>query len=176
MSRATDDGDEGHPDPEHVRPPGVSDATVEALGVLSEALEIAERARGHLYAFHQMTGGADLAVGTAVELLRRAGHTAQADLVEREIVGRNVIPGHWTYQIVEAYNATYYRPFTRVEAQVRQELASGRAHLYEAEMKEARRARGCSARADGPEPTSDGSGSEDRVEGRAEGREEGRGR
>lgn len=103
----------------HVRPEGVSDATVEALGALSEALETVERARGHLYAFHQLTGGADLALDKAVEQLRAAGHAPQAELVEREIVGRNVIPGCWTFQIVEAYDTTYYRPFTGVETQVR---------------------------------------------------------
>ncbi|MEU8678283.1 hypothetical protein [Streptomyces sp. NPDC048560] len=134
--------DKDQPDEWHVRPDGVSDATVEALGTLSEALEAVERARGHLYAFHQLTGGADLKLGRAVEELRAAGHAKQADLVDREIVGRNVIPGCWTFQIVEAYNATYYRPFTGVEAQVRQELAGGREHLYEAEMKERRRTRG----------------------------------
>jgi hypothetical protein len=134
--------DEDGPAPRHVRPDGVSDATVEALGALSEALETVEQARGQLYAFHQLTGGADLALGKAVEQLRTAGHVRQADLLEREMVGRNVIPGHWTFQIIEAYNATYYQPFTHVEARVRQELAEGRTHLYEAEMKEARRTRG----------------------------------
>lgn len=143
MSGPMDEMDEeDSPDAGHLRPEGVDDATVEALGTLSEALETVERARGHLYTFHQLTGGADLTLGKAVEQLRAAGHAAQADLVEREIVGRNVLPGCWTFQVVEAYNTTYYRPFTDVEAQVRQELASGRAHLYEAEMKEARRTRG----------------------------------
>ncbi|WP_328315759.1 hypothetical protein [Streptomyces sp. NBC_00388] len=126
---------------EHVRPDGVSDATVEALGSLSEALETVERARGHLYAFHQLTGGADLALDKAVTQLRAAGHPQQAEVVEREIMGRNVIPGCWTFQVVEAYNATYYQPFVDVETQIRQELAAGRRHLYEAELKEARRTR-----------------------------------
>ncbi|MEU5161174.1 hypothetical protein AB0G74_16415 [Streptomyces sp. NPDC020875] len=123
----------------HRRPDGVSDATVRALGALSEALETVERARGSLYTFHQLTGGADLRLDEALEELRAAGHDAQADLLEREIVGRNVIPGHWTYQIIEAYNTHYYRPFTDVEARIRQELAKGREHVYEAEMKQARR-------------------------------------
>ncbi|MEJ8633025.1 hypothetical protein ABZY19_28015 [Streptomyces sp. NPDC006475] len=120
---------------------GVSDKTVEALGALSKALETTERARGHLYGFHQLTGSADLQLDDAVRLLREAGHDRLADLVEREILGRNVIPGQWTFQIVEAYNETYYRPFQDVERQVRDQLAEGRDHLYEAEMKEARRTR-----------------------------------
>lgn len=129
-------------DDAHLRPPGVDDATVEALGELSKALETTERARGHLYAFHQLTGGADLSLGKAVEMLRQAGHTEQAELIEQEILGRNVIPGCWTFQIIEAYNTTYYRPFAEVEAEVRQDLAEGREHLYETEIKEARRTHG----------------------------------
>ncbi|MFG3165944.1 hypothetical protein [Streptomyces sp. NPDC048200] len=128
--------------PVHQRPSGVSDATVEALGALSKALETTERARGHLYAFHQLTGGADFELDRAVRLLREAGHAAWADRVERDIVGRNVIPGHWTFQIVEAYNATYYEPFKDVEAGIRGELADGVDHLFEAELKEKRRTGG----------------------------------
>ncbi|APY90056.1 hypothetical protein DCW30_18080 [Streptomyces alfalfae] len=130
------------PDRGHQRPEGVSDETIEALGSLSKALETTERARGHLYEFHQLTGGADLELDRAVDLLRKAGHSAWADRVQHEIVGRNVIPGHWTFQIIEEYNGTYYEPFKEVERQAVAELADGRDHLYEAEMKEARRSKG----------------------------------
>ncbi|MDR6979177.1 hypothetical protein J2X68_005911 [Streptomyces sp. 3330] len=130
------------PDRGHRRPPGVGDDTVEALGSLSKALETIERARGHLYSFHQLTGTADLELDRTVELLRGAGHEAWAARVETEILGRNVIPGHWTFQIVEAYDETYYDVFRRLEHEAVRELADGRAHLYEAEMKEARRTRG----------------------------------
>ncbi|WP_097986348.1 hypothetical protein [Streptomyces sp. f150] len=130
------------PDPRHRRPEGVTDTTVEALGALSKALETAERARGALYDFHQLTGSADLALDDAVRLLRAAGHGRRADQVEREILGRNVIPGRWTFQIVEEYNSTYYDVFRTIEREIRQELAAGRDHLYEAEMKAARRTEG----------------------------------
>ncbi|MFF4486280.1 hypothetical protein ACFY0F_07255 [Streptomyces sp. NPDC001544] len=127
------------PDHRHRRPEGVDDTTVEALGSLSKALETTERARGHLYSFHQLTGAADLELDRAVTLLREAGHHAWADKIQTEILGRNVIPGHWTFQIVEAYNATYYRPFQELERGAVGELVQGRDHLYEAEMKEHRR-------------------------------------
>ncbi|MFC9282389.1 hypothetical protein [Streptomyces collinus] len=127
------------PDERHRRPDGVDDKTVEALGSLSKALETTERARGSLYAFHQLTGGADLELDRAVRLLREAGHPEWADKVQTEILGRNIIPGHWTFQIVEAYEHTYYRPFQELERAAVDELAQGRDHLYEAEMKEARR-------------------------------------
>ena len=81
------------PDRDHRRPPGVDDKTVEALGALSKALETTERARGSLYAFHQLTGGADLELDRAVRLLRDAGHPEWAEKVRAEILGRNVIPG-----------------------------------------------------------------------------------
>ncbi|MBH5338309.1 hypothetical protein IHE55_27385 [Streptomyces pactum] len=140
------------PDHDHRRPEGVSDTTVEALGSLSKALETTERARGHLYAFHQLTGSADLELDRAVRLLREGGHDAWADRVQQEILGRNVIPGHWTFQIVEAYNRTYYEPFKDLERLALADLVDGRDHLYEAEMKEARRTVGHpdhSARPDG---------------------------
>ncbi|WP_285563884.1 hypothetical protein [Streptomyces sp. RTGN2] len=133
------DEQNSRPDTSHQRPEGVSDKTVEALGALSKALETTERARGALYEFHQLTGSADFAVGDAVRLLREAGHDQDADLVEREILGRNVIPGHWTFQLIETYNETYYRPFTDIEQQLVHRLAQGRDHLYEAELKKARR-------------------------------------
>lgn len=130
---------QGNPAHRHHRPEGVDDPTVEALGSLSKALETTERARGHLYSFHQLTGGADLELGRAVRLLREAGHAEWAAKAEAEILGRDVIPGHWTFQIIEAYNDTYYRPFVELERGVVNALAEGRDHLYEAEMKKARR-------------------------------------
>jgi hypothetical protein len=136
-----DDVGAEEPDEAHRRPPGVDDATIEALGMLTKALEYTERARGHLFAVHHMTGGADRMLAEAVRMLRRAGHEEQAGLVERELPGRDVVPGMWTYQLVEAYDRTHYRVFTTVEEQVRQDLAAGRQHLAEAEMQRAARSR-----------------------------------
>lgn len=124
------------------RPQGLSDASVAALGLLSEALETVERARGRLYDFHQLTGGADLKLGEAVKQLKAASHEDHADILEKELVGRNVLPGYWTYQMVEAYDDTYYEPFRRLERQVRADLAGGRRHIHEDEMKESRRTHG----------------------------------
>ena len=130
------------PTAEHRRPEGVDDATVEALGKLSEALEVVEDARGHLYGFHRLTGMADLALGEAVDLLREAGHAELADRLRTELVGRNVVQGRWTFQIVEEYDDDYYATFKRLEAAARDDLVGGRRHLFEAEMKEERRTHG----------------------------------
>ncbi|MGW0122120.1 hypothetical protein [Streptomyces sp. NPDC003327] len=130
------------PDAQHTKPSQTSEETLEALGALSKALETVERARGHLYGFHQLTGTADFELDRAVRLLRSAGHDDWADRVQTEILGRNVIPGHWTFQIVEAYNETYYEPFKELEKDAVEALADGRDHLLEARMKEARRTHG----------------------------------
>lgn len=129
------------PDSAHQRPDGLDDATVTALGKLSEALEVVEHARGLLYGFHRLTGTADLALGEAVELLRKAGHDEIADALDRDIVGRNVIERRWTFQIVEDYDDNYYAPFKAAERDARIRLADGKRHLFEAEMKEDRRTR-----------------------------------
>lgn len=130
------------PAPQHLPPPGVDDATVEAVGRLTEALETIERARGHLYSFHQLTGEADFKVGDAVDQLRAAGHAEIADRIEREIVGRNVLPGRWTFQVVEEYDDVYWSAVRAAEQAVRDELVDGRRHLAEARLKEQRRTHG----------------------------------
>jgi hypothetical protein len=129
------------PDDPHLRPSGTSDATVEATGKLSEALEWVERARGHLYELHQLLGHADLTFGDAADALRQAGHDDAADLVETEVVGRNVLPGRWTFQVVEEFEDTYWDPVRQIERQIRHQLVDGRRHIYESEMKESRRTR-----------------------------------
>jgi len=134
--------DDETPDAAHLRPDGVDDATIAALGKLSEALEVVEHARGLLYGFHRLTGKADLALGEAVDLLREAGHDEHADALERDLVGRNVVEGRWTFQIVEDYDDTYWSEFRRSEKTVRDALAGGRRHVFESEMKEERRSPG----------------------------------
>ena len=129
-------------DDDHARPTGVDDTTVAALGKLSEALEAVEHGRGLLYGFHRLAGRADLQVGEAVDLLREAGHHEVADRLETELVGRNVLEGRWTFQVVEEYDDGYYRLFKELEAKARDSLVLGKRHLYEAEMKEDRRTRG----------------------------------
>ncbi|WP_442930616.1 hypothetical protein [Micromonospora sp. NBC_00421] len=135
-------GQDGAVDVEHARPAGVDDATVEALGKLSEALETIHRVRGHLYSAHQLVGGADLTLDQVVKLLRGAGHDEVADRVEHELLGRNLLPGRWTFQIVEEFDDGYYATFQEIERDAREKLAGGRRHIYEAEMKQRRRTHG----------------------------------
>jgi hypothetical protein len=118
------------------RPPGTTDATVAALGKLSEALEVAEHARGLLYGFHRLSGTADRTLRDAVTLLREAGHGALAGDIEQTLVGRDTIDGHWTFELVESYDAGYWSVFRDVDAHARAVLGVPERHVFEAEMKE----------------------------------------
>lgn len=129
-------------DENHTRPQGTSDKTVEALGKLSEALEVVEDARGQLYDFHRKCGMADLALGDAVDLLREAGHDELADRIDTELVGLNTLPGRWSFQVVEEYDDGYYAAFKDHERRAREELMDGKRHVFEAEMKQDRRTHG----------------------------------
>ncbi|MFC7676171.1 hypothetical protein ACFQWH_24015 [Mycolicibacterium sp. GCM10028919] len=123
-------------------PDDITDETVEAVGSVSEALEWVERARGHLYSFHQLMGHADLTLGDACDKLRDAGHTEVADRLEAEMVGRNVLNGRWTFQIVEDFDDNYWSVLRDHEKRVRDELQQGHRHVFEARMKEDRRSHG----------------------------------
>lgn len=129
------------------RPDGVDDATVAAVGKVREYAEWVVRARGRLYDFHQMLGRADAQLGEAVALLEAAGHTELADGIRNELLGRNVLPGKWTFELVEAFDTTYADVAARWDQRVRDELVAGRLHVQEAEMKADRRVDG---------PTDDG--------------------
>ncbi|HSK90217.1 MAG TPA: hypothetical protein VK875_02785 [Euzebyales bacterium] len=132
-----------HPlDPRHQRPDGASDGAVVAAGKVSEALEWIERARGRLYDLHQMVGHADGLFGEAAELLAEDGHHELAASMRREVVGRNVLPGRWTFQVVEEFDDGYYRTVVDAERRVRDALMDGRRHVHEAELKQRRRTHG----------------------------------
>lgn len=129
-------------DDAHARPDGTDDDTVEAVGKVSEALEYVERARGHLYSFHQLLGHADLLLGEAADALRAAGHAETAERLTEDMVGRNVLQGRWTFQVVEEFDDGYWSRFREHEKRVRDELMDGKRHVFEAEMKEDRRTKG----------------------------------
>jgi hypothetical protein len=96
---------------------------------VSEALETVEQGRGHLYAFHQLSGRADLLLQDAVQSLRDAGHDERADDVQRRLVGRNVLVGRWTYQVVEEYDDGYWAVVRQVERDAREAIGGGARHL-----------------------------------------------
>lgn len=123
----------------HERPEGASDAEIEAAGKMSEAFETIERARGVLFEFHQLLGHSDFLFEDAAGLVRDAGHGDLAARIERDLIGRNVLPGRWTFQMVEEFEDGYYATARGLNQAVMDQLAGGRRHVYEAEMKQERR-------------------------------------
>ncbi|MBO0898488.1 hypothetical protein J1G43_00720 [Cellulomonas sp. zg-ZUI22] len=133
---------DGGPDDHHLPPPGTDDATVAAVGAVTAAFEVVEHARGTLYAFHRLIGRADAELQQALDDLEAAGHGELADRVRADVVGRNVLPGRWTFQVVEEFDEGYHRAFADAERHVRDELTAGRRHVYEARLKEHGRTHG----------------------------------
>jgi hypothetical protein len=124
------------------RPAGVSDETVGALGKLGEAVEWMERARGHLYSFHQMCGRVDLLLGEVADEMAAAGHSDVAEAARTHLVGRNVLEGRWSFQVVEEYDATYWDVVRAFVDHAERTLMNGARHVYESEMKDDRRTGG----------------------------------
>ena len=125
-------------DPLARRPDGVSDETVEAIGKLTDALESVERARGHIYALHQLVGRADNLFTEAAEAFEKAGHTDWAQRVRDEMSPINVLEGRWTFQIVEEFDDGYWTSVRNFEREARQALVNGQRHITEAELKRGR--------------------------------------
>lgn len=137
MSLPETDLDDGH-----ARPAGASDRLVATAGAMSEALERVERARGALYTFHQLLGGADAQLDDVVTGLRDEGYHQLADRIGCELIGLNVLDGRWTFQVVEEFDDGYYAMFRNLECVVREQTMDGRRHVLEAELKQRRRTPG----------------------------------
>lgn len=126
-------------DDDHSRPPGATDAEIEAAGKVGEGVEYIERARGRLYDLHQLIGRADLLFQEAADSLEEIGRTELAERLRTEVVGMNVLQGRWTFQMVEEFDAGYWTSVREMDRTVREELTGGRRHVHEAEMKQANR-------------------------------------
>jgi hypothetical protein len=124
------------------RPADASDELVEAVGKASEAMEYVERARGRLYDFHQLMGRADLLFGDAAERLRAAGAATEADELSTDVVGRNVLDGRWSFQIVEEFDDLYWGFVRERVRRIEQRHMDGVRHVHESELKERERTNG----------------------------------
>lgn len=129
----------GHADGMPEQPaPSMTDHDIRASGLMSEAFERIERARGALYDLHQLIGGADGQLDDVVAELRKGGHDELADDLERDLIGLDVLDGRWTFQVVEEFDDGYYARWRELEERVRQTTVGGRRHVLEARMKDQR--------------------------------------
>jgi hypothetical protein len=116
------------------------DPTTDAVGKATEAFEYVERARGHLYAFHQLIGRADFLFEESAVKLAEAGHYEDAASLWRSVVGRDVLEGRWTFEIVERFDDDYYNAARSELARLEESLVAGRRHAHEEELRSRRRA------------------------------------
>jgi hypothetical protein len=114
--------------------------TVDAIGKATEAIEYIEPARGHLYAFHQLSGRADVPFEDSAVRLAEAGHRDEAAPPWRSLVGRDVLEGRWTFEIVERFDDDYYDVARSEVAHLEQARGGGRRHAHEEELRRQRRA------------------------------------
>jgi hypothetical protein len=95
---------------------------------------------GRLYAFHQLIGRADVLFEESAIRLTEAGHRDEAALLWRSLVGRDVLEGRWTFEIVERFDDDYYDVARSEVAHLEQARGGGRRHAHEEELRRQRRA------------------------------------
>ena len=81
----------------------------------------------------------------ALERMVVQGDAGRPELAERlaaDLIGRNVLAGRWTFQVIEEFDDGYWTVFRDHERAIRDALTDGRRHVFESEMKEARRTHG----------------------------------
>lgn len=113
--------------------------TIDAVGKASEALEYVERARGHLYAFHQLIGRADFLFEESARRLATAGHVDDATSLWQNVVGRDVLEGRWTFEVVEGFDGDYYEAARDEVWGLERRLLAGRRHAHEELLRQHRR-------------------------------------
>ena len=58
----------------------------------------------------------------------------------RNVVGRDVVEGRWTFQIVEGFDDDYYDAARAEVTRLESVLVAGRRHAHEEQLRERRRA------------------------------------
>ncbi|MDP9335617.1 MAG: hypothetical protein M3Q30_20235 [Actinomycetota bacterium] len=113
---------------------------MDTVGKATEALEYVEQARGHLYAFHQLIGRADVPFEDSAVRLAEAEHRDETAPLWRSLVGRDVLERRWTFEIVEQFDDDYYDVARFQVAHLEQACVGGRRHAHEEELRRQRRA------------------------------------
>lgn len=120
------------------------EATLDAVHKVEVATEWIERAFGALLDAHHEVGRAQLLMLEAADALGDAGHPRLAARAREEVAPLDAVAGRWTYQMVDEFRAHLLEPARAFDAEVRDRLADGVRHRFEA--REKRRQAGTSGR------------------------------
>ncbi len=71
--------------------------------------------------------------------LAQAGHRDEAASLWRTVVGRDVLGGRWTFEIVERFDDDYYDSARTEVTRLEQRLVGSRRHAHEQAMRTRRR-------------------------------------
>lgn len=112
----------------------LSDDEEDALHELQLAVEHTNRAHGELLAFHHEIGAAFDRLAAAEELLRETGHGGWADDIRDDILPAGIIEGHWTYELVEAFENGTLERIDALQERAREDVADGVDHVGERQL------------------------------------------
>lgn len=112
---------------------------LETMATASEALEYVERARGHMYTLHHLLVRAELLFTEVSESLLAQGRAEEAEMLQREVIGRAVIGDRWSHEVVEEFDDGFHGPVADAVKGVQQRTVGGQRHAREAELKRRRR-------------------------------------
>ena len=68
-------------------------------------------------------------------MLNEAGHCSDARSMWHNLVGRDVLEGRWTFQVVEGFDNDYYEAARAEVHRLVEDLAAGRRHVHEEAMR-----------------------------------------
>ena len=114
------------------------------MATATEAMEYVERARGHLFTLHHLLGRADLLFAEVAAELRSQGRAGDAARIEREVVGRDVLEGRWSFEVLEEFEQEYYEP-VRDAVRTVERRTTGRPHARAVRLRAAARRRSSAA-------------------------------
>jgi hypothetical protein len=112
---------------------------LETMATASEAMEYVERARGHMYTLHHLLVRAEILFTEVSESLQAQGRCEEAEMLQREAIGRSVIGDRWSHEVVEEFDDGFHGPVADAVKGVQQRTVGGQRHAREAEVKRRRR-------------------------------------
>ncbi|MEQ8835162.1 MAG: hypothetical protein RIB67_12060 [Miltoncostaeaceae bacterium] len=137
----------GRPSPEEVAA-GLPPEVREAMDAVEVACEWVERAFGSLLDAHHRTGRAQILLLEAADAMEAVGQDAHAARI-REVAARDVLPGRWTYRMVDEFRAMMIEPVRAMEEAIRSDVTGGVRHVHEMDMRRRTREHGAAEAAEG---------------------------